>query len=103
MRLCRTNATGKGRDRSTRRLSQGEGSDADRRSSRLTRSKSDPSSGRAEARRARANAMVDGDAVSLKVSKPPALKRQDASRDVKHAHPRKTIITRGKQVPQLVL
>ena len=82
-------ATGKSRDRSTRRLPQGEGSNADRRSSRLTRSKSDPSSGRAEARRARANAMVDGDAVSLKVIKPPALRRQDASRDVKNAKSKK--------------
>ena len=53
--------------------------------SRLTRSKSDPSSGGVEAPRERANAVVDRDSSSPTVSKPPALRRQDASRDASKA------------------
>ncbi len=72
---------GSGAGRSSRR-----DSDSGLWRSRLTRSKGDRSSGREEARRQRANTLVDRDSsASPKVSKPPALRRQDASRDVSKA------------------
>ena len=56
-------------------------------SSQLTRTQATRNllPGQAEARRARANATVNRDAASFQVSKPPALRRQDASRDANRA------------------
>ncbi|MBE7383699.1 MAG: hypothetical protein F6J95_020050 [Leptolyngbya sp. SIO1E4] len=73
---------------SRRRLTQGGDSDGAGGSSRRTRSKSVPTSGRVEARRARANTVVSRDSsASPTVAKPPGLRRQNASRDVNKAEP----------------
>jgi len=74
------------RSRSSQKPGSSDGGDSDSgsRSSRLTRSKGERNllSGQPEGRRARANALVDGDSSSPTVGKPPGLQRQDASRDV---------------------
>ncbi|MEM9483888.1 MAG: hypothetical protein AAGA83_09385 [Cyanobacteria bacterium P01_F01_bin.116] len=71
---------------SRRRLTQRGDSNEAGQSSRRLRSKSAPTLGRVEARRARANAVASQDSsTSLRVAKPPKLRRQNASRDVSKA------------------
>ncbi len=58
---------------------------SDSRPSRQTRSKRDRTFSRDEARQARANTIIDRDISSPTVKKPPALRRQNASRDISKA------------------
>ena len=83
LKRSRSNA---GSRSSRRRLIQGGDSDGAGQSSRRLRSKSAPTLGHVEARRARANAVVSRDSSALlRVAKPPKLRRQNASRDVSKA------------------